>query len=180
MLHQFFFTTYIPNNIVIWIPSVRFRLWYYRTVVGMTIGSDTLLRMGCRFIGDRIKEISIGRGVAIAATLFVADAQITLGDYVMIAHNVELYTTDHDPDDPAFSRRNAPITINDRAWVGSSAIILKGVTIGEGAVVAAGSVVTEDVAPYTIVGGNPAKFVRERRAREFTYTHTLENLPPWH
>ena len=80
---------------------------------------------------------------------------------------VELYTSDHDPDDPYFSRRDAPITIHDNVWIGSSAIILKGVTVGEGAVVAAGSVVTRDVKAFTIVGGNPAKLIRERGTRTF-------------
>nr|WP_325058528.1 DapH/DapD/GlmU-related protein [Sphingomonas sp. EC-HK361] len=54
----------------------------------------------------------------------------------------------------------APVRIDDKAWIGFNAIILKGVTIGEGAIVAAGAVVTKDVAPYTIVGGNPAVVLR--------------------
>ncbi len=53
-----------------------------------------------------------------------------------------------------------PIRIGNGAWIGAKAIILKGVTIGEGAIVGAGSVVTRDVAPYTIVAGNPARFIR--------------------
>jgi acetyltransferase-like isoleucine patch superfamily enzyme len=54
-----------------------------------------------------------------------------------------------------------PVIIQDRVWIGLNAIILKGVTIGEGAVVAAGSVVTKDVPPYVVVAGNPARVVRE-------------------
>ena len=56
----------------------------------------------------------------------------------------------------------APITICDGVWIGARAIILPGVTIGEGAVVAAGAVVTKDVEPFTVVGGNPAKFIKHR------------------
>ena len=56
--------------------------------------------------------------------------------------------------------RSAPIVIEDRAWIGFNAIILKGVTIGEGSVVAAGAVVTKDVEPYTVVAGNPARVVK--------------------
>ncbi len=55
----------------------------------------------------------------------------------------------------------APVTIEDKAWIGFNSIILAGVTIGQGAVVGAGSVVTKDVAPYTIVAGNPARLIRE-------------------
>jgi acetyltransferase-like isoleucine patch superfamily enzyme len=54
-----------------------------------------------------------------------------------------------------------PVKINDRVWIGLNSIILKGVTIGQGAIVGAGSVVTKDVPPYTIVGGNPAQIIRE-------------------
>lgn len=57
--------------------------------------------------------------------------------------------------------QSAPIKICDKVWIGFNTIILKGVTIGEGAVVAAGSVVTKDVEPYTIVGGNPAKIIKK-------------------
>jgi len=55
----------------------------------------------------------------------------------------------------------APVRIGDLAWIGFNSIILKGVVIGEGAVIAAGSVVTKDVPPYTVVGGNPARIIRE-------------------
>jgi acetyltransferase-like isoleucine patch superfamily enzyme len=54
-----------------------------------------------------------------------------------------------------------PVKINDRVWIGFNSIILKGVTIGEGGIVGAGSVVTKDVPPYTIVAGNPARVIRE-------------------
>jgi galactoside O-acetyltransferase len=56
--------------------------------------------------------------------------------------------------------KSAPITIHDKAWIGFNSIILKGVTVGEGAVIAAGSVVTSDVPPFTVVGGNPAKIIK--------------------
>ena len=55
----------------------------------------------------------------------------------------------------------SPVVIQDKCWIGFNVIILKGVTIGEGAVVAAGSVVTKDVAPYTLVAGNPARFIKD-------------------
>jgi maltose O-acetyltransferase len=174
-----FFKVYALNQMVAWVPWMRFRLWYCRRVIGMSIGPDTVIWMGCRFVGDKVGQIRIGRGCSIPRAFFVASAPITLGDYVVLGHDVSFYTTDHDPDDPAFTRRDAPVTVGDRAWIGSQAIILKGVTVGEGGVVAAGSVVTADVPPFTIVGGNPAKVIRERRAREFTYTMSAEQMPPF-
>ncbi len=177
LLYQFF-KVYVLNHVVAWLPCMRLRLWYYRRVIGMRIGPDTVMWMGCRFSGDRLDAITIGRGCSIPRAFFVASAPITLGDYVVLGHDVAFYTADHDPDDPAFSRRDAPITVGERAWIGSQSIILKGVTIGEGAVVAAGSVVTKDVPPFTIVGGNPAQVIRERGTRTFTYTISRDQVPP--
>lgn len=87
---------------------------------------------------------------------------IYIGNNVGIAHNTKIYTLGHDLDDPKFKTKGAPVTINDNVFVFSNVLIMPGVTIGEGAVVLAGSVVTKDVEPWTIVGGNPARKIRER------------------
>ncbi|WP_370630610.1 DapH/DapD/GlmU-related protein [Mucilaginibacter sp. 21P] len=73
-----------------------------------------------------------------------------------------IWTLHHDYNSPDFAQAGAPVVIEDYAWVCSRAIILPGVTIGRGAVVAAGAVVTRDVAPYTVVGGTPAKKIADR------------------
>lgn len=62
--------------------------------------------------------------------------------------------------------KTAPIHINEKVWIGMNAIILKGVTIGEGAIVGAGSVVTKDVPPWTVVAGNPARVVKKLKIEE--------------
>jgi maltose O-acetyltransferase len=77
-------------------------------------------------------------------------------------------TADHDLQDPGFAGRLGPITIGDRAWLASRSTVVRGVTIGEGAVVAAGAVVTQDVPPWTVVGGVPARKIGER-SREQHY-----------
>jgi maltose O-acetyltransferase len=104
---------------------------------------------------------------------------MTIGDFVLIAPNVDIFDNDSHALDSSQRRedsinvfeRKLPIdytkvaqeavAIEDDAWIGTKSTILKGVRIGRGAVVAAGSVVTADVAPYTLVGGNPARELRK-------------------
>ena len=163
-----FLRTWILNVIIGNVPWAIVRNFYYRKVCRISIGKNTEIWPGVRFTGGAMDKISIGDYCTIPHyTFFVAGDSIVIGNNVVFGHGVELYTSDHDPDDPYFSRRDAPITIHDNVWIGSSAIILKGVTIGEGAVVAAGSVVTRDVEAFNIVGGNPAKLIRERGTRTF-------------
>ena len=94
---------------------------------------------------------------------------LVIGDNVSVSEGVAIFTLEHDPNSPDFANRGAPVRIADRAFIGARAIILPGVTVGEGAVVAAGAVVTHDVPPYTIVGGVPARPIGERR-RDLSYT----------
>lgn len=94
---------------------------------------------------------------------FVDDVEIRIGDGVMVAPSVTLTTTGH-PVHPAlredFRRFSRPIAIEDKVWIGSNAVVLPGVTIGYGAVVGAGAVVSRDVPPMTVVTGVPARVVR--------------------
>ena len=108
-------------------------------------------------------EIRIGRNVFVNQNCTFYDlGGLDIGDDVMIGPNVSVVTTGH-PLDP--SRRRAvtigePIVIEKNVWIAAGATIVGGVTLGENAVVAAGSVVTKDVPPNTLVGGNPARVIR--------------------
>jgi len=105
---------------------------------------------------------SIGKNVFINhACSFLDMGGITIEDKVLIGPRVNLVTENH-PLDPADRRAliTKPITIRQNAWIGAGATILPGVTIGQNAVVAAGAVVAKDVAPNTVVGGVPAKFIK--------------------
>ena len=105
-------------------------------------------------------QMKIGKGVFVNPSLTcMAAGGITIDDGVMIGPNVRIVTDNHDFDNRMVLRCK-PVHIGRNAWIGVGAIILPGVTIGENAVVAAGAVVTKDVAPNTIVGGNPAKFIK--------------------
>ena len=108
-------------------------------------------------------NIEMGSWVAIddEVNLYSA-AKITIGTKVAISREAIICTASHDITKPNRPLVTAPITICDGVWIGARAIILPGVTIGEGAIVAAGAVVTKDVEPFTVVGGNPAKFIKKR------------------
>lgn len=104
------------------------------------VGERTFINMGCKFQDQ---------------------GGIFIGNDCLIGHNATLCTINHNPDpehrgDMSFK----PIRIEDKVWLGANVTILQGVTIGEGAIVAAGAVVTKDVAPRTVVGGVPAKFIK--------------------
>jgi len=111
--------------------------------------------------GVRFNNVKIGKRVIIQANcLMMAAGGITLEDDVLIAANVQLISNNHDLDNRMVITCK-PVRICRRAWIGAGATILPGVTVGENAVVGAGSVVTHDVAPNTIVAGNPARLIRE-------------------
>lgn len=108
----------------------------------------------------RPHKVKIGRNaVVMNGCLMMAAGGITIEDEALIAANVQLISNNHD-----LQNRNIiickPVRICSKAWIGAGSTILPGVTVGENAVVGAGSVVTHDVAPNTIVAGNPAKFIR--------------------
>ena len=120
------------------------------------------------FNTDYGKNITFGKNVFInAGCKFQDQGGIAIGDNVLIGHNVVLATLDHNI---CVSKRAelfaAPIVIEDDVWIGANVTITSGVTIGKGSIVAAGAVVTKDVPEYSIVGGVPAKVIRELTEEE--------------
>jgi acetyltransferase-like isoleucine patch superfamily enzyme len=108
-------------------------------------------------------DISVGRNVFVNQNCTFYDlGGLDIGDDVMIGPNVNIITTGH-PIEPSRRRDGVtakPIVIERNVWIGAGATIIGGVTVGENSVVGAGSVVTHDVPPNTLVGGNPAKVIR--------------------
>lgn len=136
-----------------------------REIMGRLIGKkvDDTFRLFPPFYTDFGKNITIGRNVFINSGCHFQDqGGITIGDGSLIGHNVVLATINHDLV-PSQNRKNhyLPITIESNVWIGSNAVVLPGVTIGEWAVIAAGSVVTKNVMPYTVVGGTPARIIKQ-------------------
>jgi maltose O-acetyltransferase len=161
----FYLVYYLTNHAVNRVPCHAFRLAWYRRVLGISIGAGSHVYLGVTFLGNRIRDIRIGeRCMVNPGCLLNASDAIEIGNDVVLAHQVSLHTADHDVRDPSFAMRTAPIRVGDGAWLASHAIVLKGVTLGPGAVVAAGAVVARDVAPGQIVAGNPAQAIGERGA----------------
>lgn len=122
----------------------------------------------------------LGKGCYMNYNCVLLDvAPIRIGDRTMLASGVQLLTATH-PIDP-IERNNGveyarPITIGNDCWLGGGVIVCPGVTIGEGAVVGAGAVVTKDVAPYTVVVGNPARKVRDVPRKGDTAAAAIEQV----
>ena len=150
-----------------WIPLHTIRLLLYRTLFGVSIGAHSSIHMKCRFYNPG--SVSIGcHSVINRQVLLDGRYPLTIGNNVSVSEQVMFLTLEHDPDSPTFANRGAPIVVENRVFVGARVLVLPGVTVGEGSVVAAGAIVTRDVEPYTIVAGVPARFVR-RRSRNLEY-----------
>lgn len=117
-------------------------------------------RVSAPLSGVRFHNVRIGRNVIVMpGCLMMSAGGITIEDGAMIAANVQLISNNHD----LYERQVItcrPVRIGTNAWIGAGATILPGVTIGDNAVVGAASVVTRDVAPDTIVAGNPARVIK--------------------
>ncbi|MDY6950059.1 MAG: acyltransferase [Thermodesulfobacteriota bacterium] len=154
------------NFLVNWIPFPRLRKRIY-ILLGMDIHPTAHIMRNCQFMS--LRNLHIGERTIVGHHCFLdAKGGIFIGDDVNISSYAKIMTAKHVVDDPDFKGLNERITIHNRVWVASAALVLQGVELGEGAVVAAGSVVTSSVAPFTIVGGVPAKKIRERN-RELRY-----------
>ena len=148
------------------VPSHRVRNACYRRA-GMTLPATSSIHWRAEFYAP--ERIVVGEHVTIGDSAFLdGRSGLSIGSSVNLGSHVTIYTREHDVHSPDFAETGAPVTIGDRAWVSSHAIVLPGVSIGEGAVVAAGAVVTKDVDPFTIVGGNPAKPIG-RRSTQLSY-----------
>lgn len=133
----------------------------FSKLIGKKVSDD--FRVFPPFTTDFGKNIHLGKNVFInSGCRFQDQGGIYIGDNVLIGHNVVLATLNHD-ENPK-KRGNlipSPIKIGNDVWIGSGATILSGVTIGDGAIIAAGAVVTKDVGSNTVVGGVPAKYIRD-------------------
>ena len=151
---------YLTNHIISHIPNYRFRHFYYKTICGYKIGYKSSIHIGTFFTGNKIL---IGNHTVVGRRSYLdGRADLKIGNCVSISPDVHIITAQHDMNDPNFKSIYAPVNIEDYVWIGTRSTILPGVNIGKGAVIAAGSVVTHDVDPYTVVGGVPVKPIKKR------------------
>ena len=145
------------------VPSYRLRHWFLRSACSVSIGRGSSVHMGCFITGYNIK---IGKHSVINRGVYLdGRAGVKIGNNVNVSHQVLIQSLSHDPQCVHFNCVVKPVVIGDYSWLGARALILPGVTVGEGAVVGAGAVVAKDVPPYSIVVGNPARIVKQRNKK---------------
>ncbi len=156
-----------------------FRFMRSRHDGAVSLGDYVSCYAGCSFALGQNGRCTVGDFTLMNGALVMAEELIEIGSYCLISWNVGIADSDFHPLDPAERRkdalalapyykerpprppiRTAPVRIGDNVWIGMNAVILKGVTIGENSVVAAGSVVSKSVAANTVVAGNPAIVVK--------------------
>ena len=148
--------------------AIRWRRFWTRafsrlqpSVCGGGIASSVSIARTARL--DYPWKISIGADSSVGEHSWIqAQAEVDIGKNVCIGEYCKIITGDHDICSLNFDLKESSIRIQDNCWIATGAMILSGVTVGEGAVVAAGAVVTKDVEPWTVVAGNPAKFIKKR------------------
>lgn len=149
------------------VPSHLIRRLFY-TLAGVKIGAGSTIHMWANFFEPT--GIKIGDDSIIGDHVFLdGRAPLYIGNHVDIASSVMVYNSEHDLEKDDFSAKTEKVNIGDYVFIGPRAIILPGVTIGKGAVVAAAAVVTKDVPDFAIVAGVPARIIAERKNKHPNY-----------
>lgn len=149
------------------VPSHLLRIWGFK-LAGGQIGSGSAIHMGARYFQPG--GITIGTDSIIGYRAFLdGRATLDIGNHVDVASEVMIYNSEHDIHAADFHATTAPVKIGDYVFIGPRAIIMPGVNIGKGAVIAGGAVVTENIPDFAIVGGVPARIIGERANKDPHY-----------
>lgn len=132
--------------------------------------SESAFFSSYRTISGNLRDLSVGDDTFIGRVEISAHAAVTIGAHVCINDGAKVLTASHDIRSAQWTTVAKPIVIEDFAWVATNALILPGVTIGRGAVVAAGAVVTRDVPPGAVASGNPATIRENQRSETLDYS----------
>jgi len=167
---------YLANHVVNRIPLVGLRMRAY-AALGVTFDAPESANIGLGVDLWATRSLSMGARSTIGQRSYIdARGGVRIDSDVSISRGVMVMTAEHVVDDPDFGATLAAVHFEPRSWVGAAAIVLPGVRVGEGAVVAAGAVVTKDVAPYTVVAGSPARPIGTRPA---PMRYELDFRPSW-
>ena len=143
------------------IPIQTIRMAAYRYLFRVRVGRKTNIYRACELRSPW--KISIGEGTSIGDHCILdGRAGLSIGSSVNLSTGVWIWTQQHDKDDREFKVVGKGVVIEDYVWLGGRVIVLPGVRIGKGAVVASGSIVTKDVPPFAVMAGMPARKVSER------------------
>ena len=128
------------------------------------LGDNSTIEDFCT-INNGVGDVMIGNRTRIGMSNVII-GPVSVGNDVMFAQNIVLSGLNHGYEDISISPHNQPltkrkITIGDDVWIGANSVIVAGITVGKHAVIAAGSIVTKDIPAYTVVGGNPAKIIKQ-------------------
>ncbi|KKW10908.1 MAG: acetyltransferase [Microgenomates group bacterium GW2011_GWC1_49_7] len=169
-----------------YISSHTIRLFLYRMLFRVKIGKHSSIHWRAEF--NQPMGVSIGHNTVIGNDAFLDGRMkhfvaylkehghpLKIGNNVSIAGEVRIYTMEHDIDSPDFAEVGAPVVIDDYVVIGTRVTILPGVHIRKGAVIASGAVVTKDVGEYEVVGGVPAKHIKDR-SKDLRYTLRFARL----
>lgn len=161
------FLWWITNCVICYCPSLTIRRGWLK-LLGMTINGKVMFYEGFHIRNP--KGIVIEDGVSIGPKVLLdGRCGLYIGKSAVIAYDAIIWSLNHDYNDLHFCGKGAPVHIGEYAWVCSRSIILPGIKIGKGAVIASGAIVTKNVPDFAIVAGIPAKVIGEREVKEYDY-----------
>lgn len=166
---------FISLKLLAQFPSQVLRKLLLKRLFGSDIAPSAVLYGGFEIRSPRKLKIGANSCIGHWATLD-ARGGVTIGKNVNLSSEVMIWTAQHDYRDPMFGTVFKPVTIGDYVWLGPRCIILPGITVGEGSVVAAGAVVTKNIEPYAVVGGVPAKKIADR-PKGLNYNPAVSPVP---
>lgn len=150
------------NFAVNWLPFPKIRRKIY-SILGMKIHPSAHIMRNCQFLD--MQNIQVGQNSIIGHNCYLdGRGALTIRENVNIGSFTKILTASHQVDSDGFSGENKPVIINDHVWIATGSIILPGVSIGRGAVIGAGSVVTREIPASVLAAGNPAKVIRQRKS----------------
>ena len=161
------------------IPSHHIRSLIYKKIFKVEMASGAIIYYGAEIRGPYNLKLERGAVVGDRCVLDARRGYIRIGKNVQLGNSVNLWTGSHDYNDPWFRSlpgKRGPIEIEDYVWIGPGVTVLHSVKIGKGAVVGAGSIITKDVEPYSVMAGIPAKKVGERN-RDLRYDLSSSHIP---